>query len=1218
MAQHLSIRIPWKDNGYDGRVCSRPCYNNACLRLKNIAENKDDALEDKLRDCPILGHESEIPCLSEGGCFMSEDTYTKLTIHPYKKYKSGSHAHFLETELIYPPFSLPARPFGWTMLKKGDDKWGADIVQFSERFGIDYKPEREPDLSFHTNWVQDAVNQREIFKVFYQDVQPERSLVIPYAKQVPFIDDARRVVMGVGFVKGVIEPPEHRHTDDGTLRSILWETMIQHSIRKDRSNGFLLPYREMMEYADTHPDFDIRTITVFADDAYFNEFSFATEQLSYDAVIHTLLQVIKALNTIKECIPGNWEHCIRWTKERLNEVWRDRGSFPGLGAMLCAVGFKNGYIMANSIRKLHADDKPFEARVVDFLQNPPDGITVGKTELKAFMSLSPERQSLFWLLSRLSLTVEQAEVLFIPERRTKMRIMCSDRDMIENPYSIYENTRYCVDELKIDVTKIDMAVFPPAELRTETPVPPPSALESGNDERRIRALAVKELEIQSISGHTVYPVNKLIEHINELPLDPQCRVTSDVINSIMAFLSNEIVALQSKDGELLFQLKGLHEIDEVIRRSVDKRLDGERHEVLEKWRRLVDEDLGTFHDDPKEEAARTEKAAVLKELAETRISVLIGGAGTGKTTLLALLCKSPQIRDGGVLLLAPTGKARVKMEQAMSSRGINAKAMTVAQFLIQNDRYDFNTSRYHLSDKEADSVPYTVIIDECSMLTEEMLGALLQALRKAKRIILVGDPNQLPPIGAGRPFVDLVKRLQNDIAAFPRVGRSYGELTVARRQVATGSGEREDFALAQWFTNKSSDLDDSIFLDMQKGNVGDHIVFKQWNTPEELEQIILSTIEEVTGAQDMDKQMSFDLSVGGEIENGWMNFGKHPERVESWQILSAYRNNATIGTATINRYIHQRFRSSMPYSTDEYKRRSTPKLLGTEGIVYGDKVINVINGKRRAWPVENARNFVANGEIGIVERIWETKKGAKSNSHQIRFSSQPEHAYNWLSSISEENACELELAYALTVHKAQGSEFEKVILVLGEPSGLVTKELLYTAITRQKEKLVILYNDMAYKLRDYASSAHSEIARRFTCLFDSPNLTEYKHQLYEASLIHKTMRGEMVRSKSEVIIADSLFRSGIRYEYETELDLGEDGIRRPDFTVDDEESGRLFYWEHCGMMSDENYRKRWQAKKELYANHGIIEGENLIVSYDGINGSIDSSEIQRLIDQYLR
>lgn len=85
MAQHISIRVPWKDNGYTGLVCEKPCYNTACMKLKNIAKNKNDNIEASLAGQNIKGHETEIPCLSEGGCFMSEETFSKTEIHPYSK-----------------------------------------------------------------------------------------------------------------------------------------------------------------------------------------------------------------------------------------------------------------------------------------------------------------------------------------------------------------------------------------------------------------------------------------------------------------------------------------------------------------------------------------------------------------------------------------------------------------------------------------------------------------------------------------------------------------------------------------------------------------------------------------------------------------------------------------------------------------------------------------------------------------------------------------------------------------------------------------------------------------------------------------------------------------------------------------------------------------------------------------------------------------------------
>ena len=147
--------------------------------------------------------------------------------------------------------------------------------------------------------------------------------------------------------------------------------------------------------------------------------------------------------------------------------------------------------------------------------------------------------------------------------------------------------------------------------------------------------------------------------------------------------------------------------------------------------------------------------------------------------------------------------------------------------------------------------------------------------------------------------------------------------------------------------------------------------------------------------------------------------------------------------------------------------------------------------------------------------------------------------------------------------------------------------------------------------------AYSEVARRFTCLFENPNIVEHKKRYYEQALIHRTLKGDLVRSKSEVIIANMLFNAGIEYEYEKELVLGEDGTRIPDFTIEDAESGACFYWEHCGMLSDAGYNRHWEEKKTIYHRHGITEGDNLIVSKDSLNGGIDSAEIKRLIERYL-
>ena len=238
------------------------------------------------------------------------------------------------------------------------------------------------------------------------------------------------------------------------------------------------------------------------------------------------------------------------------------------------------------------------------------------------------------------------------------------------------------------------------------------------------------------------------------------------------------------------------------------RIEGRRHAVEQDWTKHVAEKFGSKVDE-EERRAQEEKAAALAELAASRFAVLAGSAGTGKTSVLGILCSHEEIRQDGLLLLAPTGKARVRMQEL--SGEANTQALTIAQFLNRNSRYDNRSGRYHLSDRPKETGYGTVIVDEASMLTEDMLGALLDALRGVKRFILVGDPAQLPPIGAGRPFVDIIAELRPDglEARFPRVARGYAELTVERRQTGT---ERPDRRLAVWFSTASpAPGEDDIF-----------------------------------------------------------------------------------------------------------------------------------------------------------------------------------------------------------------------------------------------------------------------------------------------------------------------------------------------------------------------------------------------------------------------
>ena len=182
--------------------------------------------------------------------------------------------------------------------------------------------------------------------------------------------------------------------------------------------------------------------------------------------------------------------------------------------------------------------------------------------------------------------------------------------------------------------------------------------------------------------------------------------------------------------------------------------------------------------------------------------------------------------------------------------------------------------------------------------------------------------------------------------------------------------------------------------------------------------------------------------------------------------------------------------------------------------------------------------------------------------------------------------------------------------------------MLYTALTRQTDKIIILYNQEPYHLLNYSTDENSAIATRFTDLFADifkgegpdlrPNIVQVGDKFFEEKLVNKTVRGELVRSKSEVVIANALHYNGLDYEYEPELVL-EGRVKRPDFKVEDYDTGVVWYWEHCGMMTDPHYKKRWEDEKAFYEKNGIVEGKNLIVTYDDEKGGLDSSLVDQII-----
>jgi len=473
---------------------------------------------------------------------------------------------------------------------------------------------------------------------------------------------------------------------------VLWEHMIQHSIRPDFSDGFLLPYHELIEFLQDNPDIDPSGLTAFAPDDRWAEFSYGSEHITNDGALSSLLSCATALNEIAQYIDGPWSKCQKWIDDRLGELWKMRGPCPGLGAALSAFGIELGTFVAREV-DARTDENEDPWPLVDTILRDPRSMfgdkarsIIDDTIRDTWIDLQEERRALLKLISRFEISPEQAKQVYVQEERMKSTLTCSDNEIIENPYLLYELTR--LSPQPISVWTVDRGVFPDSIVRDKHPLPEPSLVSTGIDTRRIRALFVNRLESAASNGHTLQSRSQLILSIRNQSIQPPCEVNADVVMTAEKKFASVIETTKLGDGEPAYQMTRLHEMGEVIRNSVKRRVSGKPFKIDEDWRALLDSKLGVVDEGDQEQElrAREEKAQALGILATSRFSVLIGPAGTGKTTLLATLCNQEEIAAGGILLLAPTGKARVRMEQAVQDAGISIKGLTIAQFLGPSDR----------------------------------------------------------------------------------------------------------------------------------------------------------------------------------------------------------------------------------------------------------------------------------------------------------------------------------------------------------------------------------------------------------------------------------------------------------------------------------------------------------------------------------------------------
>jgi hypothetical protein len=174
--RHVSIRVPWHDSGWAGTVCKGPKFNTACLKLKGIAESKNEVEEEKVQGKTVkelLDAQLRLPpCVKERATFMANFDFSRQAEHPYTQTSPATHGHFRPTALRHPAYSAAAVPFRWMMrdVAFGNPKEG--IVGLVDHYPLEEVDQKfEPTLSFDTNWMQDHRNHRALLECFAQFIR---------------------------------------------------------------------------------------------------------------------------------------------------------------------------------------------------------------------------------------------------------------------------------------------------------------------------------------------------------------------------------------------------------------------------------------------------------------------------------------------------------------------------------------------------------------------------------------------------------------------------------------------------------------------------------------------------------------------------------------------------------------------------------------------------------------------------------------------------------------------------------------------------------------------------------------------------------------------------------------------------------------------------------------------------------------------------------------
>ena len=519
----------------------------------------------------------------------------------------------------------------------------------------------------------------------------------------------------------------------------------------------------------------------------------------------------------------------------------------------------------------------------------------------------------------------------------------------------------------------------------------------GDDPRRVEAGILFQLQYNLTVGHSFLPEKKLVDSTSQLlSLEPETiaqglerlleagRVVRDVLAEITVDYLPEL-----HEAEVYTAMR----LRELAKRAFPE------PEDLEERIEQVSQESGIVYS--------AEQTQAIREAATSGLLLITGGPGTGKTTLLTGILSLLGNMQLKCLVAAPTGRAAKRMAEVTGE-----EASTIHRLLEAG--IDQNTGKmYFARDEDNPLKADAVIVDEMSMVDIRLMHHLLRAIPRGKRLILVGDPDQLPPVGPGSPFGDMLRSGCLPAARLTEIFRQAQQSLIVMNAHRINRGELPDLK-----------------------NVKSDFFFMRRNSEEELTRLIR------------------DLCTTRLPKN----MGIPPEQI---QVLSPTRKGG-VGTVALNKLLQSALN---PPSPDKQEH-----AYGDYTFREGDRVMQIRNNYDIVWKKSDgtaAGTGIFNGDVGIIREIDRNKESVRV----LYDDREAEYDFAQLG--------ELEPAFAITVHKSQGSEYRAVILTAwGGSPYLLSRSVLYTAVTRAKELLIIVGREETIA----AMTANAQKNKRYTGL----------------------------------------------------------------------------------------------------------------------------------------